>query len=110
MTNFVYSAIIHPCVGMAARGLPRKHMGVPVTMGEQSKSKKVVGIKQVRKALREGSVKKIWLADDADPALTEPLEKACREAGIEVLRAVTMKELGRACSISVGAACAAELG
>ena len=110
MTKFVYSAIIHPCVGMTARVLPRKHMGVPVTMEEQSKSKKVVGIKQVRKALREGSVKKIWLADDADPALTEPLEKACREAGIEVLRAVTMKELGRACSISVGAACAAELG
>ena len=109
MTNFVYSAIIHPCVGMAAIGLPRKHMGVPVAMEEHSKSKKVVGIKQVRKALRERRAIKIWLADDADPALTEPLETACREAGIEVLRAVTMKELGRACSISVGAACAAEV-
>ena len=76
-------------------------------MEEQSRSKKVVGIKQVRKALREGRARKIWLADDADPALTEPLETACRENGIEVLRVVTMKELGRACAISVGAACAA---
>ena len=94
---------------MAARGLPRKHMGVPVAMEELSRSKKVVGIKQVRKALREGCVKKLWLADDADPALTEPLETACRDNGIEVRRVVTMKELGRACSISVGAACAAEI-
>ena len=94
---------------MAARVLPRKHMGVPETMEEQSEGKKVVGIKQVRKALREGRARKVFLADDADPALIEPLEQTCRDAGIEVERAGTMKELGRSCSIAVGAACAAVL-
>ena len=35
---------------------------------EQSR---VVGIKQVKKALREGRALEVILADDADPALTE---------------------------------------
>ena len=48
---------------------------------EQSR---VVGIKQVKKALREGRALEVILADDADPALTEPLELACREAGVKV--------------------------
>ena len=102
------------CYNPSLRGYGRESLaaqthGGALAMEEQSRSKKVVGIKQVRKALREGRARKIWLADDADPALTEPLETACRENGIEVQRAVTMKELGRACSISVGAACAAEV-
>ena len=70
---------------------------------EQSR---VVGIKQVKRALREGRALEV-LADDADPALTEPLEAACREAGVKVTHTASMKELGRACAISVGAACAA---
>ena len=76
-------------------------------MEEQCESKKVVGIKQVKKALREGRAVEVCLADDADPALIEPLEAVCREAGVTVTHAASMKELGRACSISVGAACAA---
>ena len=71
---------------------------------EQSR---VVGIKQVKKALREGRALEVILADDADPALIEPLEGACLEAGVPTTRAASMKELGRACAISVGAACAA---
>ena len=76
-------------------------------MEEHRGSKKVVGIKQVRKALREGRALEVILADDADPALTEPLEQTCREAGVKLSRAASMTELGRACSIAVGAACAA---
>ena len=49
----------------------------------------------------------VILADDADPALIEPLEGACLEAGVPTTRTASMKELGRACSIAVGAACAA---
>ena len=74
-------------------------------MEEHRESKKVVGIKQVKKALREGL--EVILADDADPALIEPLEEACREAGVPTKHTASMKELGRACSIAVGAACAA---
>ena len=76
-------------------------------MEEHRESKKVVGIKQVKKALREGRALEVILADDADPALTEPLEEACRASGVPTRRTASMKELGKACSISVGAACAA---
>ena len=53
-------------------------------MEEHMEQSRVVGIKQVKKALREGRALEVILADDADPALTEPLEAACREAGVKV--------------------------
>ena len=68
---------------------------------------KVVGIKQLRRALKEHKASLVFLAKDADPALTEPLLAQCRESGVEVVCDVTMPELGRACGIAVGAAAAA---
>ena len=76
-------------------------------MEEHMEQSRVVGIKQVKKALREGRALEVILADDADPALTEPVEAAWREAGGKVRRTASMKERGRACAMSVGAACAA---
>ena len=73
---------------------------------ELQNGKIVVGIKQLRRAVAEHRVRKVWLADDADPALTEPLEKLCTEAGIPVTHVPTKRELGQACRISVGAAAA----
>ena len=35
---------------------------------------KVVGLKQVRRAVAAGRVRKVFLACDADPRLTEPVE------------------------------------
>ena len=35
---------------------------------------KVVGLKQVRRAVASGKVRKVYLACDADPRLTEPVE------------------------------------
>ena len=77
------------------------------TVEEHRESKKVVGITQLKKALREGRALEVILADDADPALIEPWEGACLEAGVPSTRTASMKDLGRACSIAVGAACAA---
>ena len=65
---------------------------------------KVAGVKQSRKAIREGRAKQVYLACDADPAITEPLAAACAEAGIPVGRTCTMAQLGQACRITVGAA------
>ena len=53
-------------------------------MEEHMEQSRVVGIKQVKKALREGRALEVILADNADPALTEPLEASCREAGVKV--------------------------
>lgn len=74
---------------------------------ELSKNPKVVGAKQVRRAIEAGRAKAVWLADDADPGLTGPIAALCAERGVAVEAAGSMKELGRFCGIAVGAAVAA---
>lgn len=69
----------------------------------------LVGTKQTTKALREGRVRKVFLAGDVDPYLAEKIEAACRDAGVTAERAGTMAELGKAVGIEVGAAVAAIL-
>ena len=68
--------------------------------------KLVVGVKQLRKAVQSGQVQLVFLAENADPGLTMPLESLCREAQIQLVWARSMRELGRACGIDVGAAAA----
>ncbi len=70
---------------------------------------RVAGVKQVRRALTGGVAKKLFLAADADPGITAPLEELARAAGVPVERAESMRALGRACGIAVGAAVAADL-
>ena len=69
----------------------------------------VVGLKQLRKALRDGTARRVFLARDAEGRLTNPIEAQCRDAGIEVTWVDTMAQLGEACGIDVGAAAAASL-
>jgi len=76
---------------------------------EQMNQDKVVGVKQSRRAIREGKAAKVFLAFNADPALTEPLEAMCAENGVETVDAFSMEELGRAAGIQVGAAVVAVL-
>ena len=71
--------------------------------------RKVVGLKQSRRAVETRAASALYLAEDADPRLTDPLRSLCREAGVPVIPVPTMAELGRACGISVGAAVAAVL-
>ena len=71
--------------------------------------KVVVGTKQLRKALQAGRAAEVFLAENADPAITEPLEEMCRKLHIQITWVRTMAELGRACGIEVGAAAAAVL-
>ena len=67
-------------------------------------SEKVIGVKQSRRAVRDALAQMVFLACDADPALTEPLEAQCADAAIPTTRDFTMKELGQAAGIHVGAA------
>ena len=71
--------------------------------------KRVVGVKQSRKAIRDGRVRRVFLASDADPALTEPIAAECAAAGIPVETGRPMVQLGQACGIAVGASVVAEL-
>ena len=69
----------------------------------------VVGSKQLKKALLAGRAECVFLAENADPAITEPLEQMCSELHIQITWVRTMAELGRECGIEVGAAAAAVL-
>ena len=74
-----------------------------------AKERIAVGTKQLKKALRDGRVRSVFLALNADPAVTDPLEQLCRNSHIHITWVATMAELGRACGIEVGAAAAAVL-
>ena len=72
-------------------------------ISELASQEKVIGVKQSRKAIREGRAKQVFLACDADPAITDPVAESCAEAGIPVEDEHTMAQLGQACRITVGA-------
>ena len=67
----------------------------------------VVGAKQLRKALSKGSARRVFLAQNADPAITEPLVDLCQQNRVDFAWVRTMYDLGQACGIEVGAATAA---
>ena len=77
--------------------------------GAQADHDFVVGAKQLKKAVKAGRAKVVFLAENADPAVTEPLEVLCAANHIQVTWVRTMAELGRSCGIEVGAAAAALL-
>ena len=76
-------------------------------LSELETASAVVGVKQARRALAGGRAKRIYLAKDAYPDLTEPLERQASEQGVETAWAESMKALGKACGIAVGTAAAA---
>ena len=72
-----------------------------------SQKKVLAGRKQLRKALEKGFKGCVYLAKDADPAITEPVLRQCMEHGIRVSWCSSMSDLGKACGIDVGASAAA---
>ncbi|MDD7672635.1 MAG: ribosomal L7Ae/L30e/S12e/Gadd45 family protein [Clostridia bacterium] len=70
---------------------------------ELASQEKVIGVKQSRKAIREGRAKRVYLACDADPAITGPIADSCGLAGIPMETGSTMAQLGQICRITVGA-------
>ena len=79
--------------------------GLPDLSGK----KLVVGTKQLKKAVKANRVRYVFLAENADPAVTDPLEDLCSEHHIPITWVRSMAELGHACGIEVGAAAAAVL-
>ena len=43
----------------------------------------VVGIKQLRKALKNGKASVVFLACNADPAITEPIAALCQQNNVD---------------------------
>lgn len=71
--------------------------------------KKTIGTKQTLKAIEKNQVKVVFIAEDAEEHVVSGLREICKQKGIEVIPVATMKELGEACGIQVGAASAAIL-
>lgn len=71
--------------------------------------KKVVGTKQVKRALSNGDAEVVYIAKDADKRIVDEIIKACKEKQVELVYVSSMKELGKACKIDVSAASAALL-
>ena len=78
-------------------------------LSKLSQGKKVVGIKQTQKALKDGAAVRVFVADDAEMRVIRPIIDLCSENGVELVNVPTMAELGSACGIEVGAACAAQI-
>ncbi len=72
-----------------------------------ARRKMVVGAKQLRKALENGRAYRVFLAENADPAITGPIVAMCQEYRVDYAWVPSMLDLGHACGIEVGAAAAA---
>ena len=79
-------------------------------LDELKDSKKVVGLKQVRRSVEEGTAKKVFLAEDVAPDIYEKIVALCKANSVEIEFADSMKQLGNACKIDVSAAVAAIIG
>ncbi len=67
---------------------------------------KVIGIKQSTKAIQHGEGKVLYVAEDADMMLINPLICLAKEKNIDIRSIETMKKLGKMCGIEVKAATA----
>jgi large subunit ribosomal protein L7A len=72
-------------------------------------SQRAVGTNQTVKAISRGQARVVYVAQDADRRVIDPVLRAARERGLEVVEVASMAMLGRACGIAVGAAVAAIL-
>jgi len=70
---------------------------------------KIVGAKQVKRALDTSVIQAVFIADDAESKVTSDIEKLCISKQIQIIHVDTMKNLGKACGIDINAAVAALL-
>ena len=82
-------------------------MAISQVSEELAKNKFVVGAKQLKKALKNGTAHRVFLACNADPAVTEPIAALCKQNHVDFAWVRSMTDLGHACGIEVGAAAAA---
>jgi len=73
----------------------------------KSAAKKAVGTKEVLRALKANEAARVFVASDIDTFLYQKVTRACAEAGVPVIKVDSAKDLGRACSLTIGCAAAA---
>ena len=69
-------------------------------------ARRVVGTKQVLRALKAGDLILVYAATDADTFIYQQVVRAAEAAGIPCVRVPSMKELGMVCGLQVSTAAA----
>lgn len=73
----------------------------------RNSSNKIIGLKQTLKVIQSDKAVKIYLASDADEYIKKSILEASAQKNLEIVYVNTMKELGEACGIDIGASTAA---
>ncbi len=83
----------------------------PVTELEalRQAEQRAVGANQTAKAVRKGRAEVVFVAQDADRRVVEPVLRAAEEMRVPVVEVPSGRELGRLCGIAVAASAAAIL-
>jgi large subunit ribosomal protein L7A len=63
-----------------------------------------VGMKQSVKLIEEGQAVEVFIASDAEKQILNRISSLCNKMGVRVTYVDSMKQLGKACGIEVGAA------
>lgn len=69
----------------------------------QVQTQLIIGTKQTLKAMKNGDVSEVFIADDADQQITQKVERLANELDVPCHRVDSMERLGAACGIDVGA-------
>ncbi|MBQ6934902.1 MAG: ribosomal L7Ae/L30e/S12e/Gadd45 family protein [Clostridia bacterium] len=78
-------------------------------LSELVKNKHVIGLKQTTKAVKNSTAKVVYIAQDAESHVKDPLFQLCTEHSTQVVWVPSMKEMGQALKIEVNTAAAAIL-
>lgn len=73
-------------------------------LSELRAAHKVIGVKQSKKAIRDGAAAEVFVALDAEKRVVGPVYELCSETDTKITEITTMAELGDAVGIDVGAA------
>ena len=69
-------------------------------------ARRVVGTKQVLRAIKADTVSRVYVCSDADTFIYQQVVRNAEEAGIPCVRVPSMKELGMICGVAVPTAAA----
>ena len=67
----------------------------------------IIGTKHTVKALKDGNVRELIVASDAEPKVTALVVNQAHEMEVPIIYVDSMKKLGKACGIEVGASAVA---
>ena len=76
---------------------------------ELSDAKKAIGLNQTKKAVKNGTAKKVYAAFDADENFLENVKRFCEDGSVPLDLSAAMTELKEVCMIDVNCAVCAVL-